>query len=183
MISSCRASSSCRSSTEQRHGADHRIQLRCTQKDRITHTIRLSCIFAFIMMMLDSSCSSSSCKLLLLFNASEDMISIGSNAAHHQLELLVCRLLHRPSSVFQALGNGVYSLIVSVARQLFVLAAIRMDPRRAVRSARRVVVLPDRRGRFDPAVDSALWPDLPGRKFRRCKKTKSHKRILLRVVL
>ena len=61
-------------------------------------------------------------KLLLLFNASEDMISIGSNALRiiswSYLFAGFCIVL---SSVFQALGNGVYSLIVSVARQLFVL--------------------------------------------------------------
>ena len=57
-------------------------------------------------------------KLLLLFNASEDMISIGSNALRiiswSYLFAGFCIVL---SSVFQALGNGVYSL----ARQLFVL--------------------------------------------------------------
>ena len=67
--------------TEQRHGTDHRIQLRCTQKERITHTIRLSCTFAFAMMMLGLLVFQLiPDKLLLLFNASEDMISIGSNA-------------------------------------------------------------------------------------------------------
>ena len=93
------------------------------KKDRITHTIRLSCIFAFIMMMLGLIVFQIiPDKLLLLFNASEDMISIGSNALRiiswSYLFAGFCIVL---SSVFQALGNGVYSLIVSVARQLFVL--------------------------------------------------------------
>ena len=93
------------------------------KKDRITHTIRLSCIFAFIMMMLGLIVFQLiPGKLLLLFNASEDMISIGSNALRiiswSYLFAGFCIVL---SSVFQALGNGVYSLIVSVARQLFVL--------------------------------------------------------------
>ena len=93
------------------------------KKDRITHTIRLSCIFAFIMMMLGLIVFQLiPDKLLLLFNASEDMISIGSNALRiiswSYLFAGFCIVL---SSVFQALGNGVYSLIVSVARQLFVL--------------------------------------------------------------
>lgn len=93
------------------------------KKERITHTIRLSCTFAFAMMMLGLLVFQLiPDKLLLLFNASEDMISIGSNALRiiswSYLFAGFCIIL---SSVFQALGNGVYSLIVSVARQLLVL--------------------------------------------------------------
>lgn len=61
-------------------------------------------------------------KLLLLFDASENMLAIGVPAlriiAVHYLIAWFCIVA---GSVFQALGNGMYSLYVSVARQLVVL--------------------------------------------------------------
>ena len=111
------------------------------------------------------------------------MISIGSNALRiiswSYLFAGFCIVL---SSVFQALGNGVYSLIVSVARQLFVLTAFSLDPRRGLRTACSMVVLPDRGDRIDPSFDPALRPHLP-QENPDLIKNKSHKRILLRVVL
>ena len=60
--------------------------------------------------------------LLGLFEASEDMLVIGIKALKiigvHFLIAWYCIIA---SSVFQAVGNGVYSLIVSVARQLVIL--------------------------------------------------------------
>ena len=61
-------------------------------------------------------------QLLLLFDASENMLSIGIPAlriiAVHFLIAWFCIVA---GSVFQAVGNGMYSLYVSVARQLVVL--------------------------------------------------------------
>lgn len=61
-------------------------------------------------------------KLLLLFDASENMLAIGVPAlriiAVHFLIAWFCIVA---SAVFQAVGNGMYSLYVSVARQLAVL--------------------------------------------------------------
>lgn len=60
--------------------------------------------------------------LLLLFDASENMLAIGTQAlriiAFHFLIAWFCIVA---GSVFQAVGNGMYSLYVSVARQLVVL--------------------------------------------------------------
>ena len=60
--------------------------------------------------------------LLLMFDASENMLGIGTQAlriiAVHFLIAWFCIVA---GSVFQAVGNGMYSLYVSVARQLVVL--------------------------------------------------------------
>lgn len=93
------------------------------KKDRITHTIRLSCTFAFVMMILGLiAFQLIPDKLLLLFNASDDMIAIGSSALRTiSWSYLFAGFCIVFSSVFQALGNGIYSLLISVARQLVVL--------------------------------------------------------------
>lgn len=61
-------------------------------------------------------------QLLLMFDASENMLGIGTQAlriiAFHFLIAWFCIVA---GSVFQAVGNGMYSLYVSVARQLVVL--------------------------------------------------------------
>ena len=93
------------------------------KKERILHTIRLACLAAFAMMMLGLAVFQLiPDKLLLLFNASDDMIAIGSTALRtiswSYLFAAFCIVF---GSVFQALGNAVYSLIVSIARQLVVL--------------------------------------------------------------
>lgn len=74
------------------------------------------CFLGFVLFMLIPD------KLFMLFEASPEMLSIGIPAlriiAFHYLIAWFCIIA---STVFQALGNGVYSLIVSVARQLVVL--------------------------------------------------------------
>ncbi len=58
-------------------------------------------------------------KLLMIFNASDQLLEIGVPALRLiSLSFLFAGYCIIVSSVFQALGNGVYSLIVSVARQL-----------------------------------------------------------------
>ncbi|MDY3249474.1 MAG: MATE family efflux transporter [Candidatus Choladocola sp.] len=93
------------------------------RRKRITHTIRLGCIFAFSMMVLGFVIFHIMPETLLrFFNASDDMIDIGSKALKTiSWSYLFAGFCIVFSSVFQALGNGVYSLIVSVARQLLVL--------------------------------------------------------------
>ena len=63
--------------------------------------------------------------LLSLFDASEHMISIGVPALRtiswafvFAGYSIIC------SSVFQALGNGVYSMLISIARQLVIIIPI-----------------------------------------------------------
>jgi putative MATE family efflux protein len=64
-------------------------------------------------------------KLLLLFDASENMLAIGVPAlrtiAFHFLIAWFCIVA---GSMFQAVGNGLYSMYVSVARQLVVLLPV-----------------------------------------------------------
>ena len=60
--------------------------------------------------------------MLLMFNASEQMLKIGVPALRIiSLSFLFAGYCIIVGSVFQALGNGVYSLITSVARQLLCL--------------------------------------------------------------
>ena len=61
-------------------------------------------------------------KLLGLFAASDAMLAIGIPAMRIIcLHFLLAGMSIVLSSVFQALGNGVFSLVVSVCRQLFIL--------------------------------------------------------------
>lgn len=61
-------------------------------------------------------------KLLLMFNASDAMLSIGIPALRIiSLSFIFAGFGIVASSVFQALGSSIYSLIISVARQLVVL--------------------------------------------------------------
>ncbi len=93
---------------------------------RILQTIRLSCMTAFCMMLIGILVFNLlPDKLLMLFNASEDMLEIGCNALRIiSISYLFAGFCIVMGSVFQALGNGVYSLTVSVARQLLVLLPV-----------------------------------------------------------
>lgn len=91
--------------------------------DRITQTIRLSAIYAVAIMAAGVSVVQLiPDKLLLLFDASEQMLTIGVPALRIISTCfvfagfsIVC------SSVFQALGNSIFSMIMSITRQLAVL--------------------------------------------------------------
>ena len=61
-------------------------------------------------------------RMLLMFDASEHMLEIGIPALRIiSLSFLFAGYCIIVGSVFQALGNGVYSLLTSVARQLLCL--------------------------------------------------------------
>lgn len=92
-------------------------------RKRITHTIKLSCAAAFVLMVCGMLAFMLIPDVLLgMFNASEDMLSIGCLALRIiSTSFPVAAFCIVFSSVFQALGNGVYSLISSVCRQLCVL--------------------------------------------------------------
>ncbi|MDE8691569.1 MATE family efflux transporter, partial [Faecalibacterium sp. DFI.5.82] len=61
-------------------------------------------------------------KLLGLFSASEAMLAIGKPALRiNCFHFLLAGMSIILSSTFQALGNGMFSLIISVCRQLVVL--------------------------------------------------------------
>lgn len=91
--------------------------------DRITQTIRLSAIYAVAIMAAGVAVVQLiPDKLLLLFDASEQMLTIGVPALRIISTCfvfagfsIVC------SSVFQALGNSIFSMIMSITRQLAVL--------------------------------------------------------------
>ena len=96
------------------------------KRDRVVKIIKLSigyavgimCVgFALMQIIPD--------KLLLLFDASETMLGIGVPA----LRIISASFLFAGfcivcGSVFQALGNGVYSMLVSITRQLVVLLPV-----------------------------------------------------------
>jgi len=90
---------------------------------RITKTVALSVLCAFCIMSVGLILFETiPATLFSLFDASEQMLSIGVPAlkiiAPSFLGAALCIVL---GSVFQALGNAVYSMIVSIARQLFLL--------------------------------------------------------------
>ena len=92
-------------------------------KERIQHTIKLSIQIAIgIMLLALVMIQIYPEKLLLLFNASDDMLSIGIPALRIiSLSYVFAGFSVVAGSVFQAFGNGVMSLLVSVGRQLIVL--------------------------------------------------------------
>lgn len=92
-------------------------------KKRITKTIRLSCTAAVCFMFCGLIVFQLIPEVLLgFFNASEDMLAIGCRALRTiSISYVFAGFCVVLSSVFQALGNGVYSLTISVCRQLCVL--------------------------------------------------------------
>lgn len=95
-------------------------------KKRMTKTMKLSILYAFIIMAIGLIIFQMvPDKLLGIFEASEQMLAIGVPALRtiswSFVIAAVCIIL---ISSFQALGNGHYSLIISVCRQLFVLLPV-----------------------------------------------------------
>ncbi len=96
-------------------------------KDRIIQTIKLSIIIAVSIMLFGLAIFQTLPGFLLrnLFDASENMLKIGVPALRIiSLSFLFAGYCIIVGSVFQALGNAVYSLIVSAARQLFVILPV-----------------------------------------------------------
>lgn len=96
------------------------------KKARVTKVIKLSIMYAVGMMAVGLLLMQVIPEqLLLLFDASETMIEIGVPALRTiSLSFLFAGFCIVCGSVFQALGNGMYSMIVSVARQLGVLLPV-----------------------------------------------------------
>lgn len=94
--------------------------------ERITKTIKYAMMYAEIIMLIGFALFQLKPNILLgFFNASEDMLRIGDPALRTiSLSFLVAGICIIASSAFQALGNGVYSLLVSFARQLVVLLPV-----------------------------------------------------------
>ena len=88
--------------------------------DRVKKTVKLAVCTAVAIMAVGLAIFQLAPELLLsFFDASEEMLEIGSVALRIiSLSFLFAGYCIIVGSVFQALGNGVYSLIISVARQL-----------------------------------------------------------------
>ena len=95
-------------------------------KARIMRTVKLGCGAAVTILVFGAIVfQTMPATLLRMFNASEDMISIGVTALRIiSLSFLLAGFCIVIGSVFQALGNGMYSLITSVCRQLLVLLPV-----------------------------------------------------------
>lgn len=95
-------------------------------KTRIIQTIKLSIAYAMLIMMVGFGIFQLfSDRLLAMFNASPDLLAIGVPALRIiSVSFLFAGFCIVAGSVFQSMGNGVHSLIVSVARQLVVLLPV-----------------------------------------------------------
>lgn len=95
-------------------------------KKRIYQTMKLSAIIAIGFMIVGVVIFQTVPETLLsLFDASENMLSIGVPALKTiSLSFIFAGFCIVSSSVFQALGNGVYSMIMSFARQIIVILPV-----------------------------------------------------------
>lgn len=96
------------------------------QRKRIMKTMKLGMMYAFGMMVIGLAvfqlCPA---PLLKLFNASEEMLSIGVPALRTiSLSFIFAGFSIISISTLQALGHGIYSMFISVGRQLVVLVPV-----------------------------------------------------------
>lgn len=96
------------------------------KKDRMIKTMKLSFIYAIGIMLVGMlAIEIFTQPLLAMFSASSTMMEIGIPALRIIcLSFTLAGFCIVCSSIFQALGNGVYSMIVSIARQLVVLLPV-----------------------------------------------------------
>lgn len=96
------------------------------KRDRVVKTIKSSIYFAIGIMLVGLVIMELfPAQLLSMFNATPDLISVGVPALRIIcLSSLFAGYCIVVGSAFQALGNGVYSMIVSIARQLVVLLPV-----------------------------------------------------------
>lgn len=95
-------------------------------KDRMVQTVKLAICYAVGMMIIGTIIFESIPQTLLgLFNASSTMISIGIPALRIiAIHFILAGFSIVCSALFQAVGKGTYSLIVSIIRQLIVLLPV-----------------------------------------------------------
>lgn len=96
------------------------------KRSRVIRAIKCSLVYAFTLLLVGFIVFETVPAVLLgMFEASDEMLAIGVPALRiigvHFLIAWFCIIA---GSVFQALGNGVYSMVVSVARQLVVLLPV-----------------------------------------------------------
>lgn len=96
------------------------------KKDRLIKTVKLSILYAMCLMVIGFlAFQIFPVQLFGLFDASETMLAIGVPALRTiSYSFLLAGFCIICGTMFQALGNGVYSMIVSIARQLVVLLPV-----------------------------------------------------------
>ena len=96
------------------------------QRKRMLKTIKLSMLVAFCLTFIGFLCFEGIPQILLgMFNASNELLTIGVPALRIiSVSFLLAGFCIIAGSVFQAIGNPVYSLIVSVCRQMVVLLPV-----------------------------------------------------------
>lgn len=96
------------------------------RKDRMMKTLRLSIMYAISIMAIGLLVMQIfPAQLFSLFEASEEMLAIGVPALRTiSLSFLFAGYCIIVGSMFQALGNGILSMVVSIARQLIVLLPV-----------------------------------------------------------
>lgn len=96
------------------------------KKERLLKTVKLSTIYAIGIMVIGFLIFQIfPAQLFALFDASATMLEIGIPALRIiSISFLLAGFCIIQGSVFQALGNGVYSMMVSLARQLVVLLPV-----------------------------------------------------------
>lgn len=100
------------------YGAGKRERVIQTMKTAVCYAVGIM-LFGLIIMELFPT------QLLSLFNATDELLTVGVPALRTIcLSFLFAGFCIVVGSVFQALGNGVYSMIVSIARQLVVLLPV-----------------------------------------------------------
>ncbi len=95
-------------------------------RDRIVKTIRLSMIYAVAIMLIGLVVVQAiPGPLLRMFSASEEMMDVGITALRIiSISFVVAGFNIVCSSTYQALGNSVYSLLISIARQLVIILPV-----------------------------------------------------------
>ena len=95
-------------------------------KDRVVKSIKTSCVIALCIMVVGTIVFQTIPDVLLkLFDASETMLFIGTPALRViSLSFIFAAIGIACSSAFQALGYAMYSMIMSIVRQLLVLLPV-----------------------------------------------------------
>ena len=93
------------------------------KRSRVIKAIKVAIVFAVSFMMIGLAVMQlMPAQLLGIFNASKDMLEIGTTALRTiSLSFIAAGFSVVMSSTFQAFGKGVYSMLISIARQIIVL--------------------------------------------------------------
>jgi len=96
------------------------------KRERVVKTMKTAICFAVGIMLFGLTIMELfPAQLLSLFNATDELLAVGIPALRTIcLSFLFAGYCIVVGSVFQALGNGIYSMIVSIARQLVVLLPV-----------------------------------------------------------